>query len=130
MLGMLCLSFVVWNRRATNQAVRVEFVCLTNVPGMGPLALLKITNLTPHEILAQYYGWLEPGESGVAPYPIPAGTGPWRASIRWQRYELSRFEERISELHGQLLDALDGHHMHRAVWVSFSHVSYSPVIQR
>ena len=129
-LGVLCLSFVVWSRRAANQAVRVEFMCLTNVPGMGPRALLKITNHTPHEILAQYYGYLEPGESGVAPCSIPLGTGPWCASVRWQHRDLSRFEERMNVLHDQFVVALGGRQMHREPWLPLSGVSYSSDIQR
>jgi hypothetical protein len=129
-LGMLCLSFLVWNHRPANQAVRVEFVCLTNVPGTGPRALLRITNLTPHEILAQYYGYLEPGESGVAPCSIPAGTGPWRASVRWQRRDLRQFEERMNGLHDGLVVALGGRQMHRDPWLPLSRVSYSPDIPR
>jgi len=129
-LGLLCLSFAVWNRRATNQAVRVEFVCLTNAPNIGPRALLKITNRTPHEIAAQYYGYLEPGESGVVPCSIPAGTGPWRASVRWQRRDPSQFEERMNGLRDRLVVALGGRQMHRDPWLPFSRVSYSPDIQR
>lgn len=129
-LGVLCLSFVVWNPRAANQAVRVEFVCLTNVPGMGPRALLKITNLTPHEIAAQNYGYLEPSETGVALYSIPGGTGPWRASVVWQRRDPSRFEEQMNGLHDRLVVALGGCQMHRDPRLPLSRVSYSPDIQR
>jgi hypothetical protein len=129
-LGTLCLSVVLWNRQAADRAVRVEFVSLTNVPGRGPQALLKITNLTSHEIAAQDYGYLGAGESGVLRYGVPGGTGPWRASVRWRRQDLSRLEERVNGWHDQLLDALDGSHMHRDSWLPFWQVSRSPDIQR
>ena len=130
LLGVLCFCLVMWNRRAAGQAVRVEFVCLTNVPGTGPRALLKITNLTPHEIIAQNAGYIEPGESGAALYDIPTGRGPWRASVAWQRRDLTRFEERMNGLRDRLVVALGRPQMHRDPWLPWQRVSYSPDIPR
>ena len=129
-LGLLCVAFVVWERRAANHAVHVEFVGLTNIPGMGPQVLLNVINLSPAEIVVQNFGYLEPGESGIGRYDIPAGTGSWRASVPWQRRDLSRFEMRMNYLHDRLVVALGAPRFHRAPWLPFFQVSCSPEIQR
>jgi hypothetical protein len=128
-LGMLWVSFVLWEGRAANQALRIQFVCATNVPGMGPQALLKVTNLTPDMIIC-HCGWLEPGESGTGLYSIPAGRGPWRASVLWQRRDLSRFEVLMNGLRDQLVVACGMLQYHRDPWLPLDRVSYSPEIER
>lgn len=129
-LGLLCVAFAIWERRAANHAVRVEFVGLTNIPSMGPQARLKVINLSPDLIVVQNYGYLDPGESGIGRYDIPAGTGSWRASVWWQRRDLGRFEMRMNHLHDRLVVAFGGPQLHRDPWLPLGQVSYSPEIQR
>jgi hypothetical protein len=129
-LSLLWVSFVLWERRAANDAIGFEFVSMINLPGMTPQALFKITNRTHDLIVCQGCGYLEPGESGTLPFCIPAGTGPWRASLRWQRRDLNRFEELMNRFRDQLVIAFGARQYHRDPWIPPTRVSYSPEIQR
>ena len=129
-LGLLGVAWVLWERHAASQAVRVEFVCLTNVPGLGPRALLKVTNLTPDLIIAANCGYLGPNESHTGLFNIPAGTGPWRASVMWQRREFSQFEILVNRSLDELVVAFGRPRYHRDPWLPLDRVSHSAEIQR
>ena len=138
-LGILCVPFVLWERQALNHAVGFEFICATNVPGLlcmssvpgsAPHALFKITNRTHHLIICQGYGYLDEGESGMLPVCIPAGTGPWRTSVLWQRREFNWFEVLVNRLEYHVIVAFRLRQCHQDPWLQLEHVSYSAEIQR
>jgi hypothetical protein len=129
-LSLSGVALVFWGDGAANQGVRVQFVGVTNVPGQGPRALLIISNLTPALIICQGVGYLQPGDSEVGLLGIPAGTGPWRASVRWQRRDFTALEMLVNKWHDQLLVAFGQPQYHRDPWVPFNRLSYSDEIQR
>jgi hypothetical protein len=58
MLGVLGVFLVLQERQAANEGVSVQFVCVTNAPGLAPQALFKITNRTQDLMICYRYGFL------------------------------------------------------------------------
>jgi hypothetical protein len=120
---------VIWIRRAPTHAPGIEFLGMTNVPGVGPRALLKVTNLTPDLIICTD-GYLGPGESATGLYTIPAGAGRFRLAVHWQRRDLNKFEVRMNTLRARTAEAFGSPQYHRDPWLPLSRIAYSPEIQR
>lgn len=132
-------------------AVRIQFVGMTNDPALGPSALLCVTNQAVSVVVCakltpQVYSWrgwvdvdnksssglayLQRGESCTFSVPIPSGTRPWRVPVLWQRQELTRFEGFLNLQHRRLLVLCGEPNVHRDAWVPFGHIVYSPRIDR
>jgi hypothetical protein len=113
--------------RPANLAVDVRYICLTNDAAHGRAALLCITNQADYMVIcarmpvqmhsrpggsdmsedsAMGLACLEPGESLHFVVPAPAGTGPWRVPVKWQRRELKAVEQLIDRQRDRLLRSL------------------------
>ena len=128
-LGALCGSWVGWRHQTADEAVGVQFVCLTNIPGDGPRALFNVTNRTVDLIGVPGYGHVGPGESVTLPLLVPPGTSPWRVSVQWQCLEPGWFGYTMNGLRRRVEDAL-GAPRHVDAWFPPMRVSTSPEIQR
>jgi len=150
----VAIPSVFWYRptdQRSAEAVSVRFVCPTNDPGLGPSALLLVSNqgvglIFCGEMPPQVHescgwvnvdgndrsglGWLEPGESFLFTVPVPAGTGPWRVPVWWRREDLSQFEQFMNFQHSRLRVFLAQPAGHRDPWLPRARVSYSPEIGR
>ena len=128
-LATIGISLLFWGGPSANESVRVELVCITNVPGKGPEALLKITNLTPDLIICPN-GYLESGHSRTELFVIPAGRGPRRVPVLWQRRDFSRFDFLMNRLQYEFAVAIRSPKYRVDPWFPLCRVSYSPEIQR
>ncbi len=135
----------------TADAVRVQFLGMTNDPAFGRAALFCVTNRAVSEVFcgreatqvcsscgwvnAEHFSgsalaWLELGESYEFAVPVPGGTGPWRVPVSWQRRDLGRIEMFVNSQIGRCLPFFGKPNVHRDPWVPLWHVVYSPEITR
>ncbi len=128
-LGVLWVSWAHWQNKTADQAVGVQLVCLTNVPGVGTRALFNITNRTDALIGVRGYGHVAPGESVTLPFPIPPGTGPWRVAVEWQGLDLGWFDVSMNRTRRRVEEAL-GAPRHVNAWFPPMRVSHSAEIRR
>ncbi len=128
-LGLLCVTFVLWGRQTPDEAVFVQFVGLTNIPSLGPRALFNITNRTDTLIGIPGHGHVGPGESVTLPFLISTGTSPWRVSVPWQCLDLSWFDVSMNRLRRRVEDVF-GVPRYVDAWFPRMRVSNSPEIQR
>ena len=119
---VLFTSGLLWMYQRSAKAVIVQFVCLTDDPRRGPSAVFRVTNCSNHLIICgkkpaqarQTLGWdpvngnsssglgyLQAGESLSFTVPVPAGIGPWRVPVIWQRRDDTRLSIAINRLHGR-----------------------------
>lgn len=153
-IALVVIIVTFWLKSAREKsadAVRVQFIGMTNNPSLGPVAILCVTNQAVGVIVcgmgaSQVHsssGWiavgdrspsglayLERGESYVFAVPVPKGAGPWRVPVSWQRQNLSRLEGFINLQHRRLLVFLGEPNGHRDAWVPFNHIIHSPEIGR
>ncbi len=129
-LGILLAGVLLWLQRGTNVDLPVHFVCMTDDPVLGSCALLSITNRTDDMIVSQGYGYLEAGRSATFAYPVPAGTGSWRAAVLWQPQKVSRFDGFMNELRERVDTARGIPQFHRDLWFPLARFAYSPEIPR
>lgn len=128
-LGALVVSCLLWARPAPEEAMGVQFVGLTNVPGLGTQALFNITNRTDNLLGIPGYGHVNSGESVTLPFAIPAGTGPWRVSVSWQCLDLSWFDMTMNRWRRRVEETL-GLPRHVDAWFPPARVSRSPKMPR
>lgn len=77
----------------------VKFLVMTNVPSLGPRALLEGTNNTKNLIICEGFGYLEPGGSGIWSISVPEGERAWRARVKWQRREMTSLDVLMNRLY-------------------------------